>query len=514
MFDNLLGDDDEESPSDGTHDDDGSDEMDDLFSESSSGSGDDPLLDGDGSDESGGHDSSGSDATGGGVSPAVENRLDELETEVDSVSSTLDTVRSENQQISGSIDDVEENIRKLLEVYDMVTRGVNPFVNEEEIGDAFGSTTGERDDRSIELFDEEAENDNAELDESVASADAEEFFDDDFDDVSPEEEEEKEEGDDDASGEADASLDSEQDEELETSKDNDEQGEDGQSFEDLKSRYESESPDINEEPHSDDTLDDEEEVKEADPESNGGTASGNAEETAIPGSDSRSLPGKKPYIDAVPAGYVTDLIVMDWLEYLVEEAGIDGAARTIAYYEAIGWLSSAAGETLHTYLHGFGDEVASNPDAQSPLTVAHHNTSLHYISRIVNPSPDLLTGGGSVSPFNQTRGRMVTAGNESEADGRPWYADLDSYQETGQDDNRMRHSGQLLAVESDGGQSPAESHAVRQSRGDREGGASTFDPAASGPYWTDTQLDDAPSPLRRQWRSPVGTRTEQLERDQ
>jgi flagellar protein FlaC len=119
--------------------------------------------------------------------------------------------------------------------------------------------------------------------------------------------------------------------------------------------------------------------------------------TAVEGRDSAPVAGGKPYLETLPSGYVADIVVMDWLEFLVEETGIDGAARTIAYYEAIDWIDEPAAETLQTFLNGFGGEVEADPEPRSSLPVAHHNTSLRYISRIVNPDMEMVSFGGSGS---------------------------------------------------------------------------------------------------------------------
>ena len=130
----------------------------------------------------------------------------------------------------------------------------------------------------------------------------------------------------------------------------------------------------------------------ADPESGAG------DETGAEGGAEPPVSGDKPYLETLPSGYVADIVVMDWLEFLVEEAGIDGAARTIAYYEAIGWVDEPAAETLQTFLNGFGGEVADDPEPRSSLGVPHHNTSLRFISRIVNPDMEMVSFGGAPGP--------------------------------------------------------------------------------------------------------------------
>ncbi|MFQ3284424.1 FlaD/FlaE family flagellar protein, partial [Natronomonas sp.] len=118
----------------------------------------------------------------------------------------------------------------------------------------------------------------------------------------------------------------------------------------------------------------------------------------------------KPYLGTMPSGYVADIVVMDWLEFLVGEAGVDGAARTIAYYEAIDWIDGAAAETLQTFLKGFGDGVESDPDPRSSLTVAHHNRSLRFISRIANPDMEMVAFDERAGAGSPGRGSGPEAG--------------------------------------------------------------------------------------------------------
>ena len=454
MIDNLLGGNDEDEPDEGATDDmdgglfDGDEGGDDLM-----GGGDD-LMGGD-DDLMGGGDEMGFDDMddgGSATSAEMDNRLDEIENEVASLSSTVNTVKSENEQISESLGDVEENVRKLLEVYEMVTRGVNPFVDENEMGDAFGGGGGGGSaGGSMGLFGDSEEKEESEaIDESVANADANEFFDedlddssddfDDFDDFDDEEADGDESLDDDFpgddfddGGEFDEGIDDDGDgfdsgfDDAGDFDDTDDNG-GGKSFEELKAEYDSgeadwdddaadaaDAGDSDPEPESEvdakpmdvpeDGIDDSdgpaEEFAVDDP-----TAADSASENTSPpaseadsGSQSgaqsgntvhSSIDGGKPYLETLPAGYLADIVVMDWLEFLVEEAGTDGAARTIAYYEAIEWVGEDAAETLQTFLDGFGERTEDEPEPRSSLTVSHHNTSLRFISRISNPDMEMV----------------------------------------------------------------------------------------------------------------------------
>ena len=397
MIDNLLGGNDDEATADESDD----EEIGGLFDDpgDAGAGGGDGMLDGeemmDGGDDLMGGDNDlmvddgmalddGEDA--GASNGEMNNRIEELENEVDSLSSTVNTVKSENEQISESLDDVEENIRKLLEVYEMVTRGVNPFVNENELGDAFGGGgSADGDGGSMGLFGgEEPQEEASDIDDSVANADPDEFFDDDLDDgfeggdgFDEEFEEESEDGFD--GGFEDDIGDGEDAVEVDTEDGDADTG--GKSFEDLKSEYETGAADQEDEA-ADGNADIDASITETGVETNGTTGS---EPDAGTGSE-----GGKPYLKELPAGYVADVVVMDWLEFLVDEGGLDGAARTIAYYEAIDWISESAAESLQTYLQGFGDGVETDPEPRSWLTVSHHNTSLRFISRIDNPSMEMM----------------------------------------------------------------------------------------------------------------------------
>jgi len=384
--------------------------------------GDDDMTFGDMEEDDGG--------AGGAGNAELENRMDELENEVGSLSSTVNTVKSENEQISESVDDIEENIRKLLEVYEMVTRGVNPFVNEDDLGDAFdGGGGGGAAGGGASLFGgDDGDGDEEALDEDVAGADAEDFFDEDlgedeFDDGMGDFDEGGDEfggGMDDFDDDADA-LDGGMDEFDDSGDDLGDGGDtddEGKSFEELKAEYDAGDADWQGEeadagealdaPDSgpagmdgdgtDGALDDALGGDAPDADETFGTdgldedAADDAGATTTDAAASGPSDGRRPHLDSLPDGYASDVVVMEWLEFLVDQGGVDGAARTIAYYESIGWLGEAAAEDLQTYLGGFGEATAEGlPDpetveARSPLSVQCHRTSLRYVSRLSSAS--------------------------------------------------------------------------------------------------------------------------------
>lgn len=389
----MLGDDDDEGgdedDDDSTGDDDAifeDDEMGDLDDEFDEGGFDDDFDDG-GSD---------SDAS------ELEPRIEELEDEVASVSSTVSTVRSENEAISDTVEEVEENVRKLLDIYEMVTRGVNPFV-EEGGGDAF-------DGDSLGLFGDEDSDDGSEpADDEVMDADADSFFDDEFDDM-----------DDGLDEEADESFDDGELEDDDLDLDEGDDGGSGKTFDELKAEYDSGDAEWDEEDvegeleggdaelegdedgfefeqdesedDSDDMLAeedtvDEEVILESNTDSDGAEAEGTVSENG-----SASENGKKPYLTDIPAEYSADMIVMEWMSYLRDHADTAETLRAIEFYRNIDWINDQVAEDLTEVVRGF-EENGHNPSGDdtniSELTIDHHTHSLEYISQLDESTIDI-----------------------------------------------------------------------------------------------------------------------------
>lgn len=354
-----------------------------------SGDGFGGMDDGSGGDEFGGMDSgSGGDgfggmddwdddfgdsggSGGGQAMQMVEGRVDDLQTEVEQISSTMNTVRSENEEIATRVEEVEENVRKLLEIYEMVTRGVNPFVDDVSGGAMGGSASGGGD---FGLFDNDSTedaDDEEELDEDVAGADAESFFDDDaFDEFEEDAEDDfggVDESEDDAGG-----FDGEDDADDET---------DGTTFQDLKAEYESGEADW-----AADELD-ESGAGEDDPADENDPA--DEFEYSEPIDPESGSDGTQPYLSTLPSSYVVDLVVMEWLDYLVAEFDAANAAQAITYYGRINWISDSVEERLMNFLQGFAD-VDTDAIAGGPveMDIDDHIRSLTFISKLTGDSVD------------------------------------------------------------------------------------------------------------------------------
>lgn len=423
--------------------------------------GDDPFGEGGDDDES---------------TAELEKRLDDLENEVATLSSTVGTVRSENEQISGTVEDVEEDVRQLLDIYEMVTRGINPFV------DDAGGMGGGFDDDSFGLFEDDGGDDDDELDAEIAGADAEGFFDEEL--VEPSDEDPFAEAadafDDGAFGEETDSDSTAGGAATEDSEDDDMASDDttgGKSFEELKAEYDSGDADWADDTGGDDTggddplddggdelgdpfeddldagfddglgegldddLDDsgdafsattetfestsddgqlgtEPELDEPDVRSNGHhepadpamngqreARNGHHEPNETGSAGGRATTGRqnsagngfqflgdddvvdgpeRPYLEALPGGYITDLLVMEWLEFLVDEGTVTDAARAVNYYHRVGWVAEPVAADLQEFLTGFGDVDLNrvNEPGCDHLTPAHHQKSLKYVMQL------------------------------------------------------------------------------------------------------------------------------------
>ncbi|MGM0371334.1 MAG: FlaD/FlaE family flagellar protein [Halobacteriota archaeon] len=427
------------------------------FAEDDSGFGMDEEFDVDGFDDDfGGMD--GMEEGNGASSSELENRIEDLESEIANVSSTANTVRSENEQISEQVDDVEENVRKLLEIYEMVTRGVNPFVDDVSPDAGMGGSGdfglfGDEEEETTAAEDEDLESD-------IADAEAEDFFEDDaFDDFEEESfdataETDNGDGFDDFEEDTfDEELGAEEPEfddfdDLEDGGDDtmtDDETDDsggGTSFEELKAEYESgeadwaeetdleaeesgdaataetsvESPDDGADEtdlfHQDDLAGEEpgEGGTESEPASTGETgeptpdAVGTVEDSATteeaapdtqPGNEDEAATeggfqfgaataadaADQPHLAHPPDGYLADVLLMEWLDYLVSDFDARNAIRAINHYERIGWIGEPMRDHCFEVLEGITDAEYPYRDESGPtdLTMDDHRRSLRYI---------------------------------------------------------------------------------------------------------------------------------------
>ena len=97
-----------------------------------------------------------------------------------------------------------------------------------------------------------------------------------------------------------------------------------------------------------------------------------------------SSPRRKPYLTELPGDYVGDLVVLEWLEFLVAASDVTDAFRAINYYERIEWIGPDAGDRLRDFLSGFGsiDRNLVDRPGTDHLHLDHHTRSLRYITQL------------------------------------------------------------------------------------------------------------------------------------
>lgn len=303
----------------------------------------------------------------------IEPRLDDLEAEFDELSSTVSAIRGEHESMKESVDDIESNVRKLLEIYEVVTRGANPFVDEaDEVpsaggGDTFGLLHGD-DASSGEDGDETS------VDDLFADAEPVEPGEDavEVDDEGMTAEE--------PANDAPAADDGAP---RSTSR-----GE-GLSFEELKSEFE--APD--DEPRSEPPERTPQATASTTPESDIAQAEAAAGKGPAPsaGDGNPDPASPKPYLSALPGGYGAELLTMEWLTYLVGESSLADAIRAIRYYQTVDWITDDVASELQQILAGMTPErewAAPDGGVPSELTVDHHTQSLEFIAEL-----DAVAGG-------------------------------------------------------------------------------------------------------------------------
>jgi len=87
---------------------------------------------------------------------------------------------------------------------------------------------------------------------------------------------------------------------------------------------------------------------------------------------------------------VGDLMVMEWLEFLVEESTTTDAVRAVNYYERVEWIDEEVADQLKGFLSGFGDidrNLMDRPGTDH-LDLDHHTRSLKYIMQLTDATAE------------------------------------------------------------------------------------------------------------------------------
>jgi flagellar protein FlaE/flagellar protein FlaC len=262
-------------------------------------------------------------------------RIKDIENEVGLISSKLSTIRAENEEIGKRVQEIEENIRKLLGIYEMVTEGINPFATE-----SFASDDG------FGLFSFKKEN-KEDLPDELLSKEPESFFEDvDNVDEIPELENSVEDKFKKLKEELNAE---ERKQEIKKPK---------QEIEQQKQVVIEQQKQVVEQhvAETKDKLADEVEVQEI----------------------SKNV---TCYLVQIKRDFVSDIIVLKWMDYLVNTFGIKRMVELLDFYVDIGWISKNVRELLTNYSRGYALKETPIIEEASP-SLKDHVKSLIFIAKL------------------------------------------------------------------------------------------------------------------------------------
>lgn len=95
---------------------------------------------------------------------------------------------------------------------------------------------------------------------------------------------------------------------------------------------------------------------------------------------------EKPYLDGLPGRYGAEVVVFEWLDFLINKAGFENTGNALEYYEEVGWITEEAREDLREYMRGFSEVESFDPDRPGPadIDMDDHVMSLVYIARLAS----------------------------------------------------------------------------------------------------------------------------------
>ncbi|MDY7083374.1 MAG: flagella accessory protein C, partial [Halobacteria archaeon] len=277
---------------------------------------------------------------GGGVEEErvteIESRMEDLESDVEDISSSVSAVRRENESVGESVQEIEDNVRKLLSIYEMVTKGENPF----DEGEQTVHKGGGNDEEGFGLFggdgDEEIEppetEQEQEQDEKMFESDT---------DITEEFETEGDEAKDDSMDEADDTEDID--------------------LEDMLSQAQSLSSGSGPETG---VFDTKEEDDEDEHETQIGEFKkefekrkkmlwkqmGDSEESSLPLDMSEEEDeGESYYLEEIQQDYVSDLLMLNWISYLLMRIDFIPLDAVLEHYVRIGWISPEVRDEMLKY---------------------------------------------------------------------------------------------------------------------------------------------------------------------
>ena len=88
---------------------------------------------------------------------------------------------------------------------------------------------------------------------------------------------------------------------------------------------------------------------------------------------------ERPYLESLPRSYPAEMVVFEWLEYLVDRVGFRRCMDALRYYRSIEWITEPVERDLREYLTSFDDTGAAGE-----LDRSDHLLSLVYVARLAS----------------------------------------------------------------------------------------------------------------------------------
>ncbi|WP_191967061.1 flagella accessory protein C [Haloferax marinum] len=92
------------------------------------------------------------------------------------------------------------------------------------------------------------------------------------------------------------------------------------------------------------------------------------------------------YLAQLPASYVSEVLVLEWVEHLVAVGGALGASRALRQYREQGWISRHVQNELNAHVGQVAASIDDEDDTE--LRIDDHQTSLAYVCRLAEDAPE------------------------------------------------------------------------------------------------------------------------------
>lgn len=93
---------------------------------------------------------------------------------------------------------------------------------------------------------------------------------------------------------------------------------------------------------------------------------------------------KKPYLTALPNRYGAEIIVFEWLDFLIEKPEFENTENALSYFEDVDWLNELAYESFRSYMYRFSEADRFRATGPTDLDTNDHVLNLVYIAQLAS----------------------------------------------------------------------------------------------------------------------------------